>query len=244
MTNPSDKILAIDIGGSKIKATTLDMKGNRLIEYKKTETPRPATPDRVLTSIQNLVKDFPAFDKISAGFPGYVKEGIVITAPNLDTNSWKNINLAKILSDTFNKPARVINDADMLGLGVLSGKGLEMMITLGTGFGTAFLKNGILLPHLEMAHHPVTNKKTYDMYVGEKALQAVGIKKWNKRMIRVIEILKTVFNYDTLYIGGGNAAKLNIPLDGNIKIVTNLDGIDGGVKLWSQDAGNNGTPGT
>lgn len=235
MTNPADKILAIDIGGSKIKATVLDMQGNLMIEYKKIETPMPATPDRVLTAIKTLTKNFPPFDKIAAGFPGYVKEGVIITAPNLDTNYWKNINLAKILGETFNKPARVVNDADMLGLGVLSGKGLEMMVTLGTGFGTAFLKNGVLLPHLELAHHPVTKKKTYDNYVGERALQDIGAKNWNRRMKRVIEILKTVFNYDTLYIGGGNASKLRIPLDDNIKIVTNLDGIDGGVKLWEQD---------
>ena len=133
------------------------------------------------------------------------------------------------------KPTRVINDAELLGLGVISGKGLEMMITLGTGFGTAILKDGVLLPHLELAHHPITKKKSYDDYIGERALVNEGIDKWNRHLKKIIDILKTVFNYDTLYIGGGNAAKINFKLDKNIKIVTNKDGIYGGIRLWQQD---------
>ncbi|MEO6630450.1 MAG: ROK family protein, partial [Mucilaginibacter sp.] len=130
------------------------------------------------------------------------------------------------------KPAKVVNDADMAGLGVIEGKGLELVITLGTGFGSALLLDGILLPHLEMAHHPVTKNATYDQYIGEKALEKLGIKKWNTRLKKLLAILKTVFNYDTLYLGGGNARKINFKLDKNIKIITNQDGIKGGARLW------------
>ncbi len=229
------KILVIDIGGSHIKATVLDEQGKMLMDYTSVVTPHPATFSAVINSIQTLVKDFPAFDKISVGFPGYVKEGIICTAPNLDQKTWQNINLIEKLSILLGKPTRVINDAELLGLGVISGKGLEMMITLGTGFGTAILKDGVLLPHLELAHHPITKKKSYDDYIGERALVNEGIDKWNRHLKNIIDILKTVFNYDILYIGGGNAAKINFKLDKNIKIVTNKDGIYGGIRLWQQD---------
>jgi polyphosphate glucokinase len=109
-----------------------------------------------------------------------------------------------------------------------------MMITLGTGFGTAILNNGMLIPHLELAHHPVSGKKDYDQYIGEAELIRIGEKKWNRRMKKVIEILKTVFNYDRLYISGGNAKLLSFKLDDNIAIVGNKDGIKGGARLWIQ----------
>ena len=196
------------------------------------DTPEPANPDNVIKTIKNLVKGFPKYDMVSVGFPGYVKLGTIWTAPNLGTDVWKNVNLAKRLQDELGKPVRVVNDADMQGLGVVSGRGLEMVVTLGTGFGTAILQDGYLLPHLELAHHPVGKKDSYDEYIGEKAFQKEGKEKWNKRMQKVLKILKTVFNYDYLYIGGGNAKNLNFSLDNNIKIVSNKDGIKGGARLW------------
>jgi polyphosphate glucokinase len=117
----------------------------------------------------------------------------------------------------------------------VSGKGLEMVVTLGTGFGTALLMDGNLLPHLELAHHPVTKKNTYDSFIGDRALERIGEEKWNKRMKKVIEILKEVINYDHLYIGGGNASKLSFELDDNITLVSNKDGIKGGARLWQLD---------
>ena len=130
----------------------------------------------------------------------------------------------------------MVNDADMQGLGVVDGKGLELVITLGTGFGTALLLDGNLLPHLEFAHQPVGKTKSYDKYIGDIAREKEGDKKWNKRMQKVFATLKTVFNYDFLYIGGGNSDKLNFKLDENMKIVSNADGIKGGARLWKQDS--------
>ena len=235
MTETDQKILAIDIGGSNIKATILNMQGTFLNEYEKMPTPSPATPGKVLDVIQLLAKKFPAYDKISAGFPGFIKDGIVKTAPNLGTEQWVNFNLKKKLEEILGKPAIAVNDADLQGLSVVSGKGFEMMITLGTGFGSAVLNDGILIPHLEIAHHPITKKKDYDAYIGENELKRIGLERWNKRMQRVIEILKVVFNYDRLYISGGCAQKLNFELDKNITIVGNRDGIKGGAKLWEQN---------
>ena len=227
--------MTIDIGGSFIKATVLNQEGELLQDYQKVKTPNPATPQKVLGAIQYLVMDFQDYDKISVGFPGYIKKGIVQTALNLGTDLWNNVNLNRLLTDALNKPVRMANDADMQGLGVVSEKGLEMLITLGTGFGTALLLDGHLLPHLELAHHPIAKNKTYDDYIGDNALKKTGVKKWNKRMKEVLDILKKVFNYDRLYIGGGNSVKLNFELDENIRIVSNKDGIKGGARLWQLD---------
>ncbi len=227
-----DKILSIDIGGSNIKLTLLDPNGALLMDYKKLPTPVPASPENVIITIKELLKSFPAFDKVSVGFPGYVKDGVVMTAPNLGTALWKEVNFSKRLGETLNRPVRVINDADMLGLGVIAGNGLELVITLGTGFGTALLMNGKLLCHLELAHHPVAKDQTYDDYVGDSALESKGVEKWNQRMQKVLPILKTVFNYDSLYIGGGNAKKINFKLADNMILFSNKDGIKGGARLW------------
>jgi polyphosphate glucokinase len=235
-TTSQVKILSIDIGGSHIKATILNKKGELKMDYDKIVTPAPASPDNVIKAIKTLVKNFPAYDKISVGFPGYVKNGIIKTAPNLNTKLWADVDLTKKISDALGKATQVVNDADMQGLGVVNGKGLEMVVTLGTGFGTALLMNGHLLPHFELAHLPVKTDKTYDQYIGEKALEKYGKERWNKRMQKVFEILKTVFNYDTLYIGGGNSDLLTFKLDKNMKIVTNADGIKGGARLWIDDA--------
>jgi polyphosphate glucokinase len=231
----SHNILSIDIGGSSIKGVVLDESGVVLQPFKKVKTPEHATPENVREAVVELVKDFSDFFRVSVGFPGYVKKGIVHTAPNLGTKIWKGVNINLLISDALDKPVRVANDADLHGLGIVSGKGLEMVITLGTGFGTALLMDGNLLPHLEIAHHPLTKENTYDTYIGDSALEALGEAKWNRRMKKVIAILKKVFNYDHLYIGGGNASKLSFKLDGNITLATNKDGIKGGARLWQLD---------
>ncbi|HSQ45101.1 MAG TPA: ROK family protein [Ginsengibacter sp.] len=234
-TENDDKILAIDIGGSHIKATVLNVSGIFLQDYERLPTPMPATPGKVLAVIKELAQKCPGYDKVAAGFPGFIKDGVVKTAPNLSTADWANFNLVKALEETLGKPAMVVNDADLQGLAIVSGKGLELMITLGTGFGTALLRDGVLMPHLEIAHHPVTKNKDYDAYIGEFEFKRIGKKKWNKRMKRVIEILKVVFNYDRLYISGGSAKEINFKLDDNIVIAGNRDGIKGGAKLWEQE---------
>lgn len=233
--DPNEKILAIDIGGSRIKATLLALNGNMLIDYQRITTPKFAGPENVIDGIVQLAKNFPGFTRVSVGFPGYVRAGIVHTAPNLGSNKWKRTDLRGLLSKILGMPVRVVNDADLQGLGVASGNGLEMVITLGTGFGTALLMDGALLPHLEIGQHPFTKSKTYDQYIGNSAMESLGPEKWNKRLKRVLNVLKTTFNYDRLFISGGNAKKIAFDLDTNITRVSNIDGIKGGAKLWLND---------
>ncbi len=236
MPNNLDKeimnILSIDIGGSNIKTCLLSPQGAALSEYTKLPTPTKSTPEAVINIIKQLAATMGNFSKISVGFPGYVKKGVVHTAPNLTKGKWNKIPFAQMISDTLGKPVRLINDADQQALGVVDGKGFEIGLTFGTGLGTALLFDGDLLPHLELSHLPVSNNKDYDDYIGDKAFRKLGIKEWNERVERIIEIYKTVFNYDKLYLGGGNAKHINLTLANNIKIVSNRDGIKGGAKLW------------
>jgi len=233
MRKESDNILSIDVGGTSIKACILSPKGDLLSEFKKIPTPKQSRPEAIIKVIARLVDELDQdFDKISIGFPGYVKCGIVYTAPNLAKNKWIQVDLAQQVSDLFEKPVRLINDADQQALGIVSGKGFEIVLTVGTGFGTALIFDGELLPHFELAHFPVSKTKDYDGYIGTKALEKIGKKDWNDRLAQVIETYKTVFNYDTLYIGGGNSKHITFELDHNIKLVTNKDGIKGGAKLW------------
>lgn len=230
-----EKILSIDIGGSRIKGTLLDVDGNMVTDYQRITTPKFAGPENVMNGISELAGNFKGFSRVAIGFPGYVRGGIVYTAPNLGTNRWRKTHLSEELATRLKKPVRVVNDADLQGLGVAVGKGLEMVVTLGTGFGTALLMDGTLLPHLEIGQHPFTRRKTYDQYIGNNALEDIGPEKWNKRLQKVIAVLKTVFNYDHLFISGGNAKRITIHLDKNITLVSNIDGIRGGAKLWMKD---------
>src|SRR6185312_14042362 len=228
----SGNILAVDVGGSHIKCIILNNAGEAQTDYRRKPTPMEATPGAVIETLLELTAGLNEFERISIGFPGYVRNGIVFTAPNLGTAHWENVDLGQQVANRLRKPVRLVNDADQLGLGVVSGKGLEMAVTLGTGVGTATLIDGYLLPHLELAHHPIRKNVDYDQYVGEQTMKKIGKKKWNKRMTHLLAVWKIVFNYDRLYLGGGNVEHISFPLDANIHKFTNQDGIKGGARLW------------
>lgn len=224
--------LAVDIGGSGIKVMVLDEGGNPMTERDRVETPQPAKPEPVIAAIVELAKG-KEFDRISVGFPGVVKAGITKTAVNLDPD-WIDFELASVLSQQLAKPVRVINDADMQGLGAIAGQGVELVITLGTGVGGALFLNGNLVPNLEPGHHEFRKGDTYEEQLGNAALEDVGKKKWNDRLGKAIAALEHLFNYDTLYIGGGNAKCITLDLPKNVKIVPNITGLLGGIALWRE----------
>ncbi|OGX05824.1 MAG: chromosome partitioning protein ParA [Omnitrophica WOR_2 bacterium GWA2_47_8] len=230
---PNPLTLTIDIGGSGIKTAVLDLKGKIISKFLRVKTPQPATPQRILKAIKGLIISFPKYDRISVGFPGVVAGSTIVTAPTLANKSWQGFDLGAALQKEFGRPARILNDADLHGLGVIKGKGLELVVTLGTGVGTACFWEGKLLPHLELAHHPVSKKgETYNEYLGDKALEKIGKKHWNKRLKRVLNILHVLMRYDTVYLGGGNARRVSLKKNKNIKIVSNQAAISGGKALW------------
>ncbi len=231
------RTLAIDIGGSGIKAIVLDGAGVPLTERTRLNTPQPAKPEAVLATIATLAQTQGEYHRISVGFPGVVRHGIVYTAANLDP-AWCGFDLASALSASLGKTMiQVINDADMQGLGAIAGQGVELVITLGTGFGSALFVEGKLVPNLELGHHPFRKGQTYEEQLGRYALEAIGEKRWNNRMKKAIANLENLFNYDTLYIGGGEAKRITLNLPSNIKIVPNVSGLLGGIALWRDTDG-------
>ena len=224
--------LAIDIGGTHLKAGLLDPSGQMVAGPTRTDTPVRATPEAVVDALLDLASPLGRFDRISVGFPGVVRGGHVLTAPNLGTAAWRRFPLADTLGEHLGKPVRMLNDAEVQGLGVIAGKGIECVITLGTGMGFAVFQDGRPSAHLELSHHPIHKGKTYDQFIGVVALRKVGKKKWNKRVSRALGAITTLVGYDTLYIGGGNAKHLTLELDGDVHIVANEAGITGGVRLW------------
>jgi polyphosphate glucokinase len=225
------RTLAVDIGGSGVKALVLDEAGEPLTERTRVETPLPAKPEPVIDAIATLAAGQGEFDRVSVGFPGVVRDGVTKTAVNL-TPEWIGFDLATVLSDRLGKPVRVANDADIQGMGAISGKGVELVITLGTGFGSALFVDGKLVPNLELGHHPFRKGETYEEQMGRAALDKVGKEKWNNRLEKALASLQHLFNYDSLYIGGGEAKKITFELPSNTKIVPNVTGLLGGIALW------------
>jgi polyphosphate glucokinase len=231
----------LDIGGTGIKGMTVDESGKPTAERVKVATPQPATPQAVLGTVREIAGKMPHFDRVAAGFPGVVVDGVVHTAPNLDA-SWAGCNLADALEQATGHPARVANDAGVQGLAVIEGKGTELVITLGTGMGFALYIDGRYVPNIEMAHHVCHKDKTYEDRVGERALKKAGRRRWNKRVLSAITHLAPVFNYRVLYLGGGNSRLIDFPLPANVRIIENISGLLGGLHLWQPHSSSDPTP--
>jgi polyphosphate glucokinase len=229
------RTLAIDVGGTGIKASVLDSTGRMMVKRVRVATPYPCRPESLLLATADLTAPLPPFDRISIGFPGVIRAGRVITAPHFDMEAWRGCPLEEAVSRDFGKPARLLNDAEVQGLGVVAGRGLEVVLTLGTGVGSAMFSNGKLAPHLELAQHPIHKGKTYNDYIGNEARLAHSTKKWNRRVLNMIDIVYSLLHYDVLYVGGGNPANIVVDLPDNVRVVSNDAGITGGIRLWDKN---------
>jgi polyphosphate glucokinase len=245
MASPNPTTLAIDIGGTGLKATVLDAGGKPLHDRVRIPTTFPMPPTKLVDDLAKLVADLPAYDRVSVGFPGAVRDGKIRTAPafsgtrglgtDIDDDlvrAWNGFDLATALGAKLGKPCRVANDADVQGAGAVSGTGLEFVMTLGTGVGSAAFFNGDLALHLELAHHPLSGGETYNEYLGDAALQEIGKKKWNKRVVKAVATVDALVLPDAILIGGGNAKHLTAELDPKVRLVDNSAGLLGGIKLW------------
>jgi len=224
------RTLAVDVGGTGIKVELLDERGRPLTDRARIPTPKSATPRQVVDIIRKLAAAEGKFDRVSVGFPGVTKDGVIYTAPNLG-KGWNNFALEQNLRRALKRPVRVANDADVQGLGAVSGHGVELVITLGTGVGSVIFVDGHRI-HLELGHHPFRKGKTYEDELGHRMLLKKGRKWWNKRLREAIEDLKTAFNYDRLYLGGGDSKFIRFEPPEGVKVVSNEEGLLGGIKLW------------
>jgi polyphosphate glucokinase len=196
-------------------------------------TPRGITPARLVTIIARLAKELPAYGRVSIGFPGVVRNGVVRTAHNLGTKRFAGFNLARAIEKKLGVPTRVCNDADVQGYGAITGKGVEMVITLGTGFGSSLFEEGQLGPHIELAHHNFRHDRTYEEELGNPAFERTGKKKWNEHLEEAIVALRGLTCFDHLYLGGGNSRHVELDLPRDVSVVDNAAGILGGVRLWA-----------
>jgi polyphosphate glucokinase len=239
--------LAIDIGGTGLKASVLDEAGQMDCDRVRIPTPYPLSPQKLVTVLEDLIKPLPAFDRVSAGFPGMVRGGRILSAPHFVSPdgpggtpapklvaAWGRFDLESELSRITGKPTKVANDADIQGAAVVAGKGFEAVLTLGTGVGTAFFFDGRLLPHFEFSHTPFRKGNTYNEELGEAARQSVGNRKWQKRVAEAIDTFRTLTFFDHCYIGGGNSARVTFDLPADVTLVDNRAGLLGGIKLWER----------
>ncbi len=242
--------LALDVGGTGIKGDALDRQGKALADRVRVPTPYPLTPDKLLGIFLQIASQLPAVDRVAVGFPGVVRGGKVLSAPHFvrpkgdDSpvdpeleHSWLGFDLAAETAKALGHETRVGNDADVQGLAVVTGKGLEVVLTLGTGLGSAVFQDGVLGPHLELAHHPLRKGLSYNEYVGDEALRKLGKRRWNRRVAKMVETVRQLLFFDHLYIGGGNSAHVKAELGDDVTLVDNQAGILGGIRLFDQPQG-------
>ncbi len=245
--------LVFDVGGTGLKATVLDPQGHPEHDRVRIETTYPCPPEKLVADLTGLVKGLPPYQRVSIGFPGVVRDGHVVTAPHFVTahgpgtkvkrslvQAWANFDLAGALTAALGVPVRAANDADVQGAGVVSGKGLELVLTLGTGMGSAVFRDGRLALHLELAHHPAVTGDSYNDYIGNAARKQLGAKRWNKRVQKALVALDALILPDAILLGGGNAEKVDTDklhrecpdLAAKVHLVGNEGGLLGGIRLW------------
>ncbi len=231
---PGQRTLAFDIGGTGLKASLLDEQGEIVTDRIRVDTPKPCPPAVLIEKLKEMIAQLPEFDRVSVGFPGVVRKGVTLSCKNLGSDEWCHFDLQSAVAEAVGKPTAVINDADMQGLGAIKGQGVELVLTLGTGLGSAFFEDGRIAPHIELAHIPFRKGQTYEEQLGNRALKKAGKKRWNQRLEKAIEHMRTLTNFDKLYLGGGNAANVTIDLGQDIEIVSNALGMSGGIWLWKK----------
>jgi polyphosphate glucokinase len=241
------RTLAIDCGGTGLKAGVLDTSGTLCAEPLRVRTPYPCPPEVFVAALVDLGVRLPAYDRVAVGVPGMVRGGVVLTTPHYVTEAgpftdpvpelvaaWSRFPAAAVLEDAFARPTRVVNDAEMHGAAVIRGTGYEIVLTLGTGLGFAQFDDGRLLPKVELSQHPLRKGETYDERLGDAARRRVGPERWNRRVTRAVATLRPVLWWDRLYIGGGGATFLTAQFDETVEVVPNLAGLLGAARVWDE----------
>jgi polyphosphate glucokinase len=181
--------------------------------------------------------------------PGMIRHGVVVHTPHyINTKGpltkvvpdlliqWRGFDMQSAVATHFGKPALVMNDAEVHAAGLITGSGLEVVFTLGTGLGFCMFDGGKLAPHFELSHAPIRRATSYDTWIGEHERRRLGDIFWSRRIKSMVEDLRPVFWWDRLYIGGGNSRRISPTvlkaLGDDVIIASNTAGILGGVRAW------------
>jgi polyphosphate glucokinase len=242
--------LAVDCGGLSIKASVLDASGTMHHPPVSHPTPYPLSPQLLTETLLSIASGLPSAVRLTVGMPGMIRRGVVVATPHYITTSgprtrideslrsaWSGFDMAAALREAFDLPVLVLNDAEVHGAGVVTGTGVEVVMTLGTGLGFACFDGGRLAPHIELSHAPVRRGTTYDTWIGEHERRRLGDGFWSRRVRQLVADLRPVLLWDRLYLGGGNARRIRpadlARLGDDVIIVPNSAGVSGGVRAWS-----------
>jgi polyphosphate glucokinase len=170
----------------------------------------------------------PRYDRVAVGIPGIVHRDVVYSLPASKSRAFKGYELGAHLSALLDKRVRVTNDAAMHGLGAIRGRGVEVVITLGTGLGPALVIDGVLSAQYQTLPE---QDEPFSPY-GDAARKQLGRKRWQKRVCDLFEQLRFITNYDRLYVGGGNAERLKGEMPSRVIRIESSAGLLGGHRLW------------
>lgn len=213
------RVLVIDIGGTNLKVAI----GPRSTPIK-IPSGKNMTPARMAAAVRAVTAGM-RYDVVSIGYPGPVKHGRPAADPHNLGGGWRRFNYRR----AFKKPVKIVNDAVMQALGSYEG-GRMLFLGLGTGLGSAFIADGVVVP-LELAHLPYRSGGTYEDYVGQRGLDQYGFKKWKRHVYRVVTLLSQGLQADYVVLGGGQTKKLREAPPGS-RIGSNHQAILGGLRLW------------
>ena len=216
------RVLVVDIGGTNVKILATGQKTPR-----KFPSGRKLTPKKMVSAVKELAGDW-KYDAVALGYPGRVVRGRILVEPHNLGRGWIRFNFRA----AFGCPVKIINDAAMQALGSYKG-GLLLFLGLGTGLGSAFVADGVVIP-TELAHLSA-KKGTYEDYVGLRALRRLGRKKWQKHVEFGVNRLIQALHPDDVVIGGGNARQLK-GLPKGCRAGDNANAFIGGFRLWEDSS--------
>lgn len=222
MTEIAREALGVDVGGSGIKGAVVDLQTGQLVgERFRLETPQPATPEAVTRTVAEVVRHFDWTGPLGVTYPGVVVDGVVRTAANVD-RSWIGTNAAQAYSQALDgQPVTVLNDADAAGLAEQrygagrNRSGVVVLLTFGTGIGSAVIHNGMLLPNTEFGHIEVDGKEAEHRAASSvKERREWSYRKWCKEVTKVLVAIEDALCPDLFIAGGGISKKADkwIPL--------------------------------
>ena len=210
-------ILGIDVGGTAIKGALIDVKkGEQITDRLRLSTPQPSEPAAMGSVVRDIVREFKWQGKpIGCGFPAIVKNGVALSAANID-KSWIGTNIEKVFGKATGCPVFAINDADAAGIASMQfgdGKGVMgtvMLITIGSGLGSALFCNGMLIPNTELGHLYM-GSRIAEHYASAKARELDNLtwKEWGKRFNKYLRHLERLFSPDLFLLGGGGSNKFD-----------------------------------
>jgi polyphosphate glucokinase len=215
------KVLAVDVGGTHVKVLV-----SAQTEPRKFDSGPGMVPRTMVSGVKKITGDW-TYDAVSIGYPGPVLHNRPISEPRNLGRGWVGFNFKA----AFGRPVKLINDAAMQALGSYRG-GKMLFLGLGTGLGSAMITDGIVEP-MELGHLP-WKRHTYEHYVGERGLDRLGVRKWQRHVAEAVAQLIAALEPEDVVLGGGNAKKLTT-LPPNCRAGDNANAFLGGFRLWDNE---------